>query len=75
LGTVSLTIVVSFDAEDNSSLISIVEFNDKIGLSFEFEFIGLFTFDNNDEHALERFQVNDYEHIHYLNQVFLYVDE
>src|SRR5689334_193084 len=47
LGTVSLTIVVSFDVEDNSSLISIVEFDDKIGLSFEFVFVGIFTFDNN----------------------------
>ncbi len=53
LGTLSLTIVISFDDDDGdkSSLSVFVEFDDKIGLSFEFVFVGIFTFnDDNDEH-------------------------
>ena len=55
MGTVSLTTIVSCEAEDESSLLSLVEFDDKIGFSFEFELAELFTFDNDDEHFCRLF--------------------
>ncbi len=47
-----MTRVVSFDDDnDKSSLILLREFDDdKIGLSFEFEFIGILLFDDEEEH-------------------------
>ena len=48
--------VVSFDVEEKSSLLSLAEFDRRIGLSFELE---LFTFDvdedNDDEHFCRLF--------------------
>ena len=49
MGTVSLTMVGSFDVDENSSLASLLELEDRIGLSFELELLGLFTLDVDDD--------------------------